>query len=102
MLNPVLSNHIERVRDLCSKYNVKKLYVFGSVCTSKFSPESDIDFIVDFKEELDPLTQGESWWALFYELKDLFKREIDLVVEKSLKNPFLLKEIGKTKSLIYG
>ncbi len=102
MVSPVIKNNIERIGELCKKNRVLKLYAFGSVCTTGFSPLSDIDLIVDFKENLEPIEQGEAWWNLFYEFKDLFHREIDLLVGKSLKNPYLIKEINKTKELLYG
>jgi len=35
-------------------------------------------------------------------LRDYFNREIDLITEKSLKNPYFIKEINETKKLIYG
>ena len=38
------------IAQLCEKYNVEKLYVFGSVLTEKFNENSDIDFIVNFHQ----------------------------------------------------
>jgi uncharacterized protein len=35
---------------LCKTHKVNRLYAFGSVLTSKFSENSDIDMIVDFSQ----------------------------------------------------
>ena len=42
--------HQNAIAQLCKKYNVEKLYVFGSILTEKFNDNSDIDFIVKFHE----------------------------------------------------
>ena len=34
-------------------------------------------------------------------LEDFFQRKVDLLTRKSLKNPFLLENIDKTKILLY-
>ena len=35
--------HQNAIAQLCKKYNVEKLYVFGSILTEKFNDNSDID-----------------------------------------------------------
>jgi uncharacterized protein len=40
--------------------------------------------------------------GLHDELRDLFNREIDLVTERSLKNPYFINELNETRFLIYG
>jgi len=35
-------------------------------------------------------------------LKNIFKKEIDLIEEQTLKNPILIKSINDNKELIYG
>ena len=43
-----IEEHINDIEKLCSMYNVKQLYAFGSAMTDKFNVDSDIDLIVDF------------------------------------------------------
>ena len=62
MIHPVLSDRLPQVRELLKKNRVRKAYAFGSVCTDHFNSESDIDLLIDFEENLDPLVQGENWW----------------------------------------
>ena len=37
------------ITDLCRRYGVRKLALFGSVLTSRFSDSSDVDFLVEFR-----------------------------------------------------
>lgn len=39
----------ERIAQLCEKYQVEQLAVYGSVLQDDFGPDSDVDFLVDFK-----------------------------------------------------
>jgi len=45
----LLDRNIDKIKNLCDKHKVSKLYVFGSILTNQFSKSSDIDFVVDFK-----------------------------------------------------
>jgi hypothetical protein len=85
-----------------TKHKVKNAYLFGSVLTNNFNVESDIDFLINFEEDLNPLQKGDLWWSLHDSLRDILNREVDLISEKSLKNPFFIKNINKTKNKIYG
>jgi predicted nucleotidyltransferase len=51
---------------------------------------------------LEPIEAGGHLWDLTFELEDLLHRKVDLVSERSIKNPYFLKEIGATKYFIYG
>ena len=44
----ISKKNIERIRELCKMYEVKRFSVFGSVLKDNFTPQSDIDFAVDF------------------------------------------------------
>ena len=49
-----------------------------------------------------PVEKGENIWNLQFTLEDKLHREVDLVNEASLKNPFFIKEVNETKFKIYG
>jgi len=76
--------------------------LFGSATTNEFSENSDIDLIITFQENIDPLEKGELWWSLYDSLKAFLNREVDLITESSMKNPYFIEEVNKTKQLIYG
>lgn len=97
-----LSAYIEQIRALCKRYHVIKLYVFGSVLTTAFNKEqSDIDLIVDF-EAMPVEAYADNYFDFKFSLQDLLNRNIDLLEEKSLKNPYFLQSIGSKRQLIYG
>ena len=97
----IVERNIGRVRELCDKYNVSELYVFGSVATGKTKKDSDIDFLVIF-DQVDLNDYADNYFDFKFELENLFKRKIDLLEEKAITNPFLKQSIDVSKKLIYG
>lgn len=99
-MNKIIEGKKRAIRDLCRQYDVKSLYLFGSVSTGKFKKSSDIDVLVSFKDiSIERYT--DNYFELHYRLEELFKRRIDLVTVNSLTNPFFIKSIEETKILIY-
>jgi uncharacterized protein len=86
---------------LCEKHYVSKLFAFGSVVNGNFKNESDIDFLVYFKDDLPLLDYADNFFDFIYDLEDLFGRKIDLVSGKAMKNPYFIQEVEKTKQLVY-
>ena len=39
---------------------------------------------------------------LLYKLEELFKRKVDLISGKAMKNPYFIQEVEETKKLVYG
>jgi len=96
-----LKDHIDQINQLCNTHKVRSLFAFGSVVSDKLKPESDIDLIVDIDSD-DPIVYSDNYFALKFQLEDMFNRPIDLLEAKALKNPFLKKQIDNTKVLVYG
>jgi predicted nucleotidyltransferase len=90
-----------QINALCEKHKVKSLYAFGSVLTPDFNIHSDIDLIVDFKE-VDVKDYADNYFDLKFSLQDIFKRQIDLLEEQAIKNPYFKQVVNKTKELVYG
>ena len=97
----IVERNISEVHNLCTKYKVMKLFVFGSILTNNFKPNSDIDFIVDFKD-VDLYDYADNYFDLKFSLEKLFKRDVDLLEGKAIRNPFLRQSIDSSKKLIYG
>ena len=97
-----LNTYKSKLDEIFKNHALKKVYLFGSSLTSEFDEQSDLDFLINFDDNIDATKRGELIWSLHDQLRDLFKREIDLVNEKYLKNPYLITEIEKTRKLIYG
>ena len=97
----VIDQHINQIVLLCEINKVRTLFAFGSVTTEKFSPDSDIDLIVDI-EDNDPISYSEKYFNLKFQLEEILKRQIDLLEQKAIRNKFLISEIERTKVQIYG
>lgn len=97
----LIDNFKRDIFTLCAKHKVKSLYAFGSVLTDNFNATSDIDLVVDF-EKIDVLEYGDNYYELKFSLENILKRNIDLLEEKAIKNPFFRKSLNENKVLIYG
>lgn len=97
----LIDSNIKKIKALCKKHKVIRLFVFGSVLTDRFNEESDIDFVVDFDRE-NVTDYFDNYFNLKYALEDLFKRKVDLLEEQTIRNPYLKKSVDQTKTLIYG
>lgn len=95
-----LSPHIDQIRNICAANNVKTLFAFGSVTNSGFNAQSDVDLIVDI-DESDPLLYSDHYFRLKFQLELLLSRSVDLLENKAVKNPYLRKEIERTKVSVY-
>jgi predicted nucleotidyltransferase len=88
-------------QSLCRNHDVRYLYAFGSSTTDKFDAEkSDIDLLVEI-DTLNPLDRGEKLISLWDSFESFFQRKVDLLIDSSIKNPYLRKSIDSTKILIY-
>ena len=92
---------MDKIKALCAKHKVNKLFVFGSVLKDTFTNESDIDFVVDF-EKLDMSDYADNYFDLKDQLESIFNRPVDLLEEKGIRNPYFRKQIENEKHLIYG
>jgi len=97
----LIDRNINTIKSLCKKHNVAHLFVFGSILEENFDNESDVDFIVDFNDvSLDQY--ADNYFNLKYSLEDLLKRDVDLLEDKAIKNPYFRSSIDSTKRLLYG
>jgi len=97
----IVEQNINAVSQFCRKHCVEKMYLFGSVLTKDFSPTSDIDFLVHFGK-VNPESYFDNYMELQTNLEQLFHHCVDLVEEKTVKNPVLRRSIDRNKKLIYG
>ncbi len=102
MIHQSIQPYLPKVVELFKLHKITRAYVFGSVLTERFNEQSDVDFLVTIQTDLDPVETGGHLWDLTYELEDLLKRNVDLITERSLKNPYFIKQLNETKVAIYG
>jgi len=97
----ILEQHHERIAELCLKYGVQSLEIFGSAAGDTFNPEtSDLDFLVDYFPS-EAMDASDQYFGLKEELERLFRRDIDLVMVKALRNPYFVEEVNKTRRVLY-
>jgi len=97
----IVEENIDQINTLCFKHKVAKMYVFGSVLTNRFEENSDIDFIVDF-DDVELSGYADNYFDLKFALEKIFNRNVDILENKAIRNPFFRKSINSSKKLVYG
>ena len=97
----IVEQNLSSISELCKLHNVKNMYLFGSALTEKFSPNSDVDLLVNFKK-IDLFQYFDNYVEFKEKLEYLLKRPVDLLEEQTIRNPVLRRSIDRNKKLIYG
>lgn len=97
----LIEHKMEAIIDLCERHQVKAISLFGSAAQDTMTPESDIDFLVQFSEDIDVLDYADNYFSFLEGLERITGRKVDLVSVKSLKNPVLKEEINRSKIDLY-
>ena len=95
----------ERVRPIAERYNLGKVYLFGSYARGEATEDSDIDLLVDAESMKSLITYG----GLYGDLLEVLQKELDLVTVRGLynknRNDMLTlrfrSEVEKDRRLIY-
>ena len=59
--------------------------------------DSDVDFIISFPDDMNFVAYSDNYFALAEALELLLHKKVDLVTERTLKNPYLLENIDQHK-----
>lgn len=100
-MNTIIESNKSILNSICKSYNIGELYAFGSVCTTSFNEQSDIDLIASFNEK-DVLKISDLYFNFKWELEKTFNRKVDLLTPAMLTNPYFINVVNKTKTKIYG
>lgn len=91
---------VDAIASLCRRYDVRRLSVFGSAVAGPFDPDrSDVDFLVEFEERAEDLF--DAYFGLKEELEQLLERPVDLVMSKSLENPYFAASVERSRRELY-
>ena len=96
-MDATLQQQLPQIQQLMQQYGVEQAFVFGSAATGKLTNDSDIDFLIRFPETLDYETYYRNYIGLLHALENLLHREVELVAEETLQNPWLIKSINRHK-----
>ena len=97
----VIHMNIDRSRivEFCRKWKITRMAFFGSVLRDDFRPDSDVDVMVAFSPD--------SQWSLFdvvdmkLELESMFKRDVDVVEDGTIRNPIKRRCIYENLEVVY-
>ena len=96
-----LENKREEIAELCRMHHVRRLAVFGSAAREDFDPaRSDVDLLVEFEPEARSSLAFDSR-ELEEDLVRLLRRDVDLIVAATVKNPFIRRRIRGDQKLLY-
>lgn len=101
-MHPIIEDHRGQIIELCRRYGVARLEVFGSICTSEFDQDrSDIDFLAEFPPNYDFGPWMGRLQDFETDLAALLGRDVDVVMVSALRNKWFRREAGKTRKVIY-
>jgi len=96
-----LQDKREAIAELCARYGVARLDVFGSALRDDYRPgESDVDLLVEFAP-MDGYAKAVAYFDLLEALQELLGTEIDLVMTGAVKNRYIARDIERTRQLLY-
>jgi predicted nucleotidyltransferase len=84
--------------ELCRRYQVRELSLFGSAARGEMRPESDIDLLVEFlpNAKVDLVDHA----GLMLDLAQVLGRKVDLVSKRGLK-PLIRDSVLAEARLLY-
>jgi len=88
------------VAALCRSFEVERLDLFGSVARGETRSASDIDLMVRFRPPHDK-GYADRYLGLAEALEKLFGRPVDLVTDRSVRNPILRRAIANDRQTLY-
>lgn len=100
-MQPLIDDNRAQLEQLCRKYHVLRLEVFGSVTRTDFdAAESDLDFLVEL-EPIAPVEYAQAYFSLKEALEALFHRPVDLVTSTSVDNPYFRASLAASRQRVY-
>lgn len=96
-MEKMIEQQLPQIKQLMRQYGVEAAYLFGSAAKGAMNEESDVDFIIRFPADMHYTVYADNYFALADALEMLLKKRVELVTEKTLKNPYLLQNINRYK-----
>lgn len=100
-MGEMVEQNTKSLVELCERYGVSRLDLFGSATGEAFDPEkSDLDFVVSFTSRT-PSRLFERYFGFKEDLESLFGRDVDLVMEEAIKNPYFARSVKESRVPLY-
>jgi predicted nucleotidyltransferase len=97
----LIERHREQIAELCRRYRLKRLELFGSAASGNFDPiRSDVDFFYEFDpSDMDHL--ADRFFDLKAELEQLLGVNVDLVSAPDVTNLYFLQVANRHRLTLY-
>jgi len=89
----------KEIAEFCRRHHINRLAFFGSVLRNDFSPDSDIDVVVEFEPGYVP---GFAIVAMENELSHILGRKVDMRTPKDLSRHFRERVVREARVQYYG
>ena len=102
MTTPRIDIPMDKLVELCKRWKIVELSLFGSVLRDDFNAESDVDVMVVFDQDGTPSLFD--MMAIRAQLSTLIGRPTDLITRSGIENsqnPFLKQEILSSAEVLY-
>jgi len=100
-MQPIITENRDKIVELCRTHHVRRLSVFGSAVRDDFDPaNSDVDLLVEFGP-LGEMEYAPNFFSLMRSFDMLFGREVDLVTDKYIENPYFRRAVDDSKVALY-
>ena len=100
-MTDVLERHRQELIELCRKYRVRRLEVFGSATRHDFDRgSSDVDLLVQF-EDMAHADRADAYLGFLTAAEALLQQQVDLVEVGAVRNPYLRRGIEESRELVY-
>jgi uncharacterized protein len=97
----VVTRHLDEIAALCRQFGVRRLDLFGSATAGAFDPAtSDLDFVATFADTAAP-NYAERYLNFAEALEALFGRPVDVVIDRSIRNPHFRRAVEATRQPVY-
>lgn len=97
IMNSLVESNLSEIKDVMRTYGVIRAYLFGSAAIGNMSDDSDVDFMVSFNPNLSYTEYGNNYFQLIYALQKLLKKDVEIIAEETITNPYLLQSINSQK-----
>jgi hypothetical protein len=96
---PDIEKYESEIAALCRRFGVSRLDIFGSATSDDFQAQSDVDVLVQFKQN------GDGLFNRYFDLKEglesIFGRPVDVVMEDSQRNPYFRASVERGRKTVY-
>jgi len=96
---PGLEYDEQALAELCQRWHIRELRLFGSQARGDARPDSDVDLMASF--EPGEIPDLWTFTTLIREMKALFGKHVDLLTDQPIRNPYRRASIERDLTVIY-